>query len=122
MKWKIIKENKRKFADQSYYLKAERNCSEGTLVLEVCWAQIMYSLSVDLFRDDENSKCLYCCLVFYNDRIEKYGHQILRITDDSPISKLKRLESLQKDGALNYVLSKRYNVTFETTLPVKENN
>lgn len=128
MKWKVIKENKRQFADKSYYLKAERECKEGKLILEICWAQIMYSLSVELFSENTNYKrffkktnqeVMYSTLVFYNDRIEKYGHQIMRMTDDSPISKLKRLDSLQKDGALNYILSEKFNVNFETTLPEK---
>jgi len=126
MEWKVIKENKRQFADDSYYLKAERNCSEGLLILEICWAQIMYSLSVELFPKNtnykrffkkNNQKVMYSTLVFYNDRIEKYGHQIMRMTDDSPISKLKRLDSLQKDTALNYILGEKFNVNFETTLP-----
>jgi len=128
MKWKIIKENKREFADKSYYLKAERECKEGKLILEICWAQIMYALSINLiskntglksFLKKESKRDLYGCLVFYNDRIEKYGHQIMRMTEESPISKFKRLDSLQKDGVLNYVISEKHNVTFETTLPEK---
>jgi hypothetical protein len=35
MKWKITKENKREYADTSYYLKAERDVTGGTLVLEI---------------------------------------------------------------------------------------
>jgi hypothetical protein len=46
MKWKIIKEIPRKFIDESYYLKAEYNYSEGTIILEIDWAQIMYALTV----------------------------------------------------------------------------
>ncbi len=130
MNWRIIKENQRKYADTSYYLKAERDCSEGTLVLEISWIErFMYDLSVHLHR--KNTKptffffgkvkplSMYSTLVFYNDRIEKYGHQIMRITDDSPISKFKRLDSLQKDGVLNYMLSKKYDVDFTTTLSEK---
>jgi hypothetical protein len=129
MKWKIIEENKRDFADESYYLKAERNCSKGLLVLEICWAQFMYSLSVELFSTNTDYKrffkktkreTMYHTLVFYNDRIEKYGHQVMRMTDDSPIKKLKKLNSLQKDGALNYILSEKFKVRFETTLPEKK--
>jgi hypothetical protein len=132
MNWKIIKENQRKYADTSYYLKAELECSEGFLVLEICWIdRFMYNLSVDLHRNDKPRKFLlkksrkpqlmFICSIFCNDRIEKYGHQIMRITDDSPIVKLKRLDSLQKDGVLNYNLSERYGVSFITTLPDKEN-
>ncbi|WP_444912478.1 hypothetical protein [Microbulbifer sp. PAAF003] len=121
MQWKIVKEIPRKFADESYYLKAERDCSEGTLVLEICWAQIMYALTVDLIKDNDNAELIYDCMVFYEDRIEKYGHQIMRITENSPISKLERLDSLQQDGVLNYVLSEKYGVTFKTALPDKEN-
>jgi len=128
MKWEIIKENKREFADKSYYLKAEKECEEGKLILEICWAQMMYALSVDLISKNiglksllkkESKRDLYGCLVFYNDRIEKYGHQIMGMTEESPISKLKRLDSFQKDLALNHVLSEKYDVTFETTLPEK---
>ncbi|WP_413662933.1 hypothetical protein ACG1BZ_06685 [Microbulbifer sp. CNSA002] len=119
MQWKIVKEIPRKFADESYYLKAERDCSEGTLVLEICWAQIMYALTVDLIKDNDNAELIYDCMVFYEDRIEKYGHQIMRITENSPISKLERLDSLQQDGVLNYVLSEKYGVTFKTELPDK---
>lgn len=119
MNWKIIRESPRKVADESYYLKAERSCSEGTLVLEICWAQIMYALTVELFKDSVNVECIYDCMVFYEDRIEKYGHQIMRITEESPISKFERLISLQKDGVLNHFLSEIYNVTYKSTLPEK---
>jgi hypothetical protein len=131
MNWKIIKENQREYADTSYYLKAEMECSEGVLILEVCWIDsFMYNISVDLHRQVKARKSffkkkvkpqlIFNCSVFLNDRIEKYGHQIMRITDDSPLSKFKRLDSFQKDGVLNWNLSERYNVNFETTLPEKE--
>jgi len=131
MNWKIVKENKRKYADTSYYLKAERDCAEGTIKLEISWVErFMYDLTVNLYRKnpkrkffffkDKKPDLLYCSLVFYNDRIEKYGHQIMRMTDDSPISKLKKLDSLQKDGVMNYILSDKFNVSFETTLPEKK--
>ena len=45
----------------------------------------------------------------------------MRMTDDSPISKLKRLDTIQKDGVLNYVLCEKYDVNFTTTLPEKKN-
>jgi hypothetical protein len=121
MKWKLVKETPRKFADESYYLKAERKCSEGILVLEICWAQIMYALTVELFKGDDSSELVYDCMVFHEDRIEKYGHQIMRITESSPLKKLKRLDSLQKDAVLNHVLSEKYNIVYKTTLPEKEN-
>ncbi|MDT7831727.1 hypothetical protein RQM59_05010 [Flavobacteriaceae bacterium S356] len=126
MHWEIIKENKREYADTSYYLKAERNCSEGKLVLEVCWAQIMYVISVEIFSKNTshtrffkktNRQLLYGVFVFYNDRIEKYGHQIMRITNDSPISKLERMNSMQKDGVLNHVISEKCDMSFTTDLP-----
>jgi hypothetical protein len=130
MNWKIIKENQRKYADKSYYLKAEKQCSEGTLVLEICWIdRFMYNLSVDLYKENKGRKfilkkkirrqLIFNCSIFQNDRIEKYGHQIMRITDDSPISKFKRLNSLQKDGVLNHNLSEKFNVSFVTKLPEK---
>jgi hypothetical protein len=60
-------------------------------------------------------------MIFYEDRIEKYGHQVMRITEKSPISKFKRLNILQKDGVLNHVLSEKYSVTYRSTLPEKKN-
>ncbi|OCQ23752.1 hypothetical protein A7985_07375 [Pseudoalteromonas luteoviolacea] len=121
MQWKIIKETPRKFADESYYLKAERGCSEGTIVLEICWVQIMYALTVELFNGEEAPDLIYDCMVYREDRIEKYGQQIMRITDVSPVSKFKRLDSMQQDGVLNHVLCEKYNVAFKSTLPAKEN-
>ena len=121
MKWEIIKEIPRKFADESYYLKAERICSEGTLVLEVCWAQIMYAMTVELVKEKDDPELIYDCMVFYEDRVEKYGHQIMRIAENSPVSKLERLDLLQKDGVLNFVLSEKYNVTYKSILPAKPN-
>ncbi|WP_106792416.1 hypothetical protein [Aquimarina sp. Aq78] len=131
MNWRIIKENKRKYADTSYYLKAERDCPEGTIVLEIRWIErFMYDLTVDLHRKKPKRKfflfkntkheSLYSCLVFYNERIEKHGHQIMRMTEDSPIEKLKRLDSLQKDAVLNYMIQEKYDVDFTTTLPEKK--
>ena len=130
MSWKIIKENRRKYADTSYYLKAEKECDEGTLVLEILWPDgFMYILSVDLYAENKKRRfffqkkiikeTLYATLVFFNDRIEKYGRQIMRMTNKDPIQKLKRLDSFQKDMALNYILSDKYDITFETTLPEK---
>ena len=130
MNWKIIKENKRNYADTSYYLKAERDYLQGKIVLDIYWVErFMYNLNVEfysgkakrkfLFFKNEKPELLYCTLVFYNDRIEKYGHQIMRMTEDSPLEKLNRLDSLQKDGVLNYKLRERHNVDFETTLPEK---
>lgn len=120
MQWKITKEIPRKYVDESYYLKAERSCTEGILILEICWAQIMYALTVELFNGKNHPDLIYDCMVFYEDRIEKYGHQIMRITDSSPVSKLKRLDSTQKDGVLNHVLCEKYNVEFKSTLPAKD--
>lgn len=132
MTWIMIKETKRTYADSSYYLKAERECPEGKLVLEVSWIErFMYNISVDFYRKNSGRKLLfkrvtkpqllYNCSVFCEDRIEKYGHQIMRITEESPILKLERLNSLQKDGVLNYNLSEKCNVDFVTTLPAKDN-
>ena len=51
MKWKIIKEHKREYADTSYYLKAKRDLIDKTLVLEVNWVEnFMYDLSVYLYK------------------------------------------------------------------------
>lgn len=122
MNWEIIKEIQRKYDDTSYYLCAERECSEGRLVLEVCWIdRFMYNISVVFYREDSGRRFLfkkvpkprlmYNCSVFREDPIEKYGHQIMRITDDSPIAKLERLSSLQKDGVLNYNLNEKYSVS-----------
>ena len=130
MNWKIIKETKRKYADESYYLKAEKKCSEGLITLEISFIErFMYDLSVKLDRKEPKRKflffkdtkpdLLYSCLVFYNGRIEKYGHQIMRITEESPIEKLNRLDSFQKDGVLNWSLGEKYNIEFTTNLPEK---
>ncbi|AZJ34794.1 hypothetical protein [Tenacibaculum singaporense] len=130
MNWKIITENKRRYADTSYYLKAERDCIEGTIVLEIYWIEnFMYDLTVYLYRNEPKRKflffkstkpeTLYSCLVFYNGRIEKYGHQIMRMTEDAPLEKLKRLDSFQKDGVLNYKIGEKYSLDFTTTLPEK---
>jgi hypothetical protein len=127
MKWKIIKEHKREYADTSYYLKAKRNVKEGILVIEVNWIEnFMYDLSVDLYTKNTGLKSIfkkvskryiYGHLVSCNDRIEKYGHQIMRITDESPMSKFKRLESLQKDSVLNWNLFDKRNIEIKTKLP-----
>ncbi len=132
MNWRIIKEKHREYADGSYYLKAERDCLEGTLVLEISFIErFMYDLTVNLYRKKPKRKfllfkntkpeSLYSCLVFYNERIEKHGHQIMRITEDSPIEKLKRLDSFQKDAVLNYKLREKYDIDLTTDLPEKEN-
>ncbi|AOT08750.1 hypothetical protein [Pseudoalteromonas luteoviolacea] len=121
MNWKIIEEVPREFADESYSLKAECDCTEGTIVLEIVWAQIMYALTADLIRINEEPELIYDCMVFCEDRIEKYGHQVMRITDKSPFSTLLRLSSMQKDGVLNHYLSERYGVTFRTELPRQVN-
>ena len=121
MSWEILKETERSFADESYFLRAERDCLEGKLVLEIEWAQIMYAVTVDLFRDNSKPDLVYDCMVYYEDRIEKYGHQLMRMTKESPLRTLKRLSDLQQDGVLNHVLSEKYNITYETTLPKKAN-
>ena len=121
MSWTILQETKRSFADESYFLKAERDCLEGKLVLEIEWAQIMYAITVDLFRENSEAELIYDCMLFYEDRIEKYGHQIMRMTTVSPLEVFRRLSQSQQDGVLNYVLSEKYNVTYETTLPKKTN-
>ena len=129
MKWKVIKEHKRKYADTSYYLKAERDVTDGTLVLEIKWVEnFMYDLQVNLFTKNTGLKSIfnkvtkryiYGHLVSYNDRVEKYGHQIIRITDDSPMSKFKRLEELQGDSVLNWNLFNKHNIEIKTSLPEK---
>ncbi|WP_299208769.1 hypothetical protein [uncultured Dokdonia sp.] len=129
MKWKIIKERKREYADTSYYLKAERDIKEGTLTLEIDWIEnFMYDLSVNLHTKNTGLKSIfkkvskryiYGHLVSYNDRIEKYGHQIMRITDESPMNKFKRLDSLQKDSVLNWSLLDKRNIEIKTKLPQK---
>ena len=121
MIWEIIKENKRQVADESYYLKATKNCPEGKIILEIEWAQIMYAITVDLVNDAED-ELLYCCMVFCEDRIEKYGHQIIRMTQNSTIDKLKKLEAIQKDAVLNCILSEKYGVTYKGNLPEKESS
>jgi hypothetical protein len=60
MNWSIIKENPRKYADGSYYLKAERDCSEGTLVLEISFIErFMYDLTVNLHRKNRNENSFF---------------------------------------------------------------
>ncbi|MFK7749640.1 MAG: hypothetical protein AB8B65_14685 [Kordia sp.] len=127
MKWEIIKEHKREYADTSYCLKAIRNVKEGTLILKIDWVEnFMYNLSVYLHTKNTGFKSIfkkvskryiYGHLVFENDRIEKYGHQIMRITDESPMRKIKRLNELQKDSVLNWNLFDKYNVEIKTELP-----
>ncbi len=129
MEWRIIKEHKREYADTSYYLKAERDLIDGTLVLEINWIEnFMYDLSVDLYTKNTGLKSIfkkvskhyiYGHLVSYNDRIEKYGHQIMRITDESPMSKFKRLDSLQKDSVLNWNILDKHNIEIKTKLSKK---
>lgn len=129
MKWKIIKEHKREYADTSYYLKAEREIREAILVLEINWIEnFMYNLSIDLYVKNNGLKSIfkkiskryiYGFLVFSSDRIEKYGHQIMRIIDHSPMKKLKRLNELQGDSVLNLNLSNKHNIDIKTTLPKK---
>ena len=129
MNWKIIKENKRQYADTSYYLKAERECSEGKLVLEISWVKnFMYDVSVYLYTKNTGIKSIfkkiskryvYGHLVQKDDRIEKYGHQIMRITDESPMLKIKRLDALQKDMVLNWNLFNKHDIEIKTTLPEK---
>lgn len=130
MKWKIIKENKREYADKSYYLKAERDIMDGKiLILEINWIEnFMYDLSVYLYKKNTGLKSIfkkvskhyiYGHLVSYNDRIEKYGHQIMRITDHCPMDKFKRLNSLQKDSVLNWNLFNKHKLEIKTTLPDK---
>lgn len=129
MGWKIIKEHKREYADTSYYLKAQREVTEGTLFLKISWIEnFMYELSVELLIQNRGLKSIfkkvskryiYGHLVAYNDRIEKYGHQIIRITNDSPMCKIKRLNELQKDSVLNWGISNKYDIEIKTTLPEK---
>ena len=131
MKWKIIKEHKREYADTSYYLKAKRDLIDKTLVLEVNWVEnFMYDLSVYLYKKNtglksifrkESKRYVYRHLIFPSDRIEKYGHQIMRITEDLPMKSLKRLNELQGDSVLNWNLSNKYNLEFKTLLPEKIN-
>tara|TARA_Y100000815_G_C13230304_1_gene457778 strand:+ start:450 stop:848 length:399 start_codon:yes stop_codon:yes gene_type:complete len=132
MSWKIIKENKRMFIDTSYYLKAVREVEKGTLVMEIKWVEnFMYDLSVYLDKENKGFKSIfkkltkryiYGHLVFCSDRIEKYGHQIIRITDENPMSKLERLNELQKDSVINWNLSKKLNIEIRSNLPEKRNN
>ncbi|WP_299257432.1 hypothetical protein [uncultured Aquimarina sp.] len=131
MEWKIIKEHKREYADTSYYLKAEKDVTGGTLILEINWIEnFMYDLSVHLHTKNTGLKSIfkkvskryvYGNLVFPSDRIEKYGHQIMRITDDSPMKKLKRLDELQGDSILNWNLSNKHDLEIKTLLPEKIN-
>ena len=131
MEWEIIKEHKREYADTSYYLKAERDSIEGTLVLEISWVEnFMYDLSIHLYTKNTGLKSIfkkvskryvYGHLVFPSDRVEKYGHQIMRITEDSPIKNLKRLDELQGDSVLNWNLSNKHDLEIKTLLPEKIN-
>ena len=130
MNWRVLKENLRKYADGTYYLKAEKACCEGNIVLEVEFIQrFMYDITVKLYRNEPKRRflifksnkpeTLFSCLVFYNERIEKYGHQIMRMTEVSPIERLKRLDSFQKDAVLNFKIGEKYNLDFLTDLPEK---
>jgi hypothetical protein len=131
MHWKVIRENERKFADTSYYLYAERTCPEGRLVLEISWVErFMYTITVMRYDKESGRKLwfkkstkpqlVYTSAVFYEDRIEKYGHQLMRMTEMSPLEALKRLNSLQKDGVLNYNLSRKSGVDIRTKLPAND--
>ena len=121
MAWKVIKELPREYRDESYILLAEKICTEGKLRLEIVWAQIMYSVTIDLLVEGEEPNLIYDCMVFCDDRIEKYGHQLMRITKNMPVQKLLRLDSIQKDGVLNHYLSEKYNVEFKSELPDSPN-
>ncbi len=121
MSWEVIKENQREYADESYFLKAQAECPEGNLILEVVWAQIMYAVTVELIPNNSEPKLVYDCMVFYEDRIEKYAHQIMRITQKSPLERLRRLDGFQKDGVLNHNLSAMFGVTYKSSLPEKIN-
>lgn len=130
MKWEIINEQKRKYADTTYYLKAKRVVKEGVLILEISWiTNFMYDLQVNLFSKNTGLKSLfkktsknyiYGHLVQCYDRIEKYGHQIMRITDNDPMSKLKRLDELQGDSVLNWNIFDKLGIEIKTSLPQKE--
>ncbi len=130
MNWKIVKETRRRYADTSYYLKAERESDEGNLVLEISWIGGFYAINIELIRQNTRriwliSKTtkripIFGCMVCYNDRIEKYGHQIMRITHDSPVERLKRLDSFQKDLVLNWDLFQKHNIEIKTTLPERK--
>jgi len=71
------------------------------------------------FFQKTKAQIIDSCFVSYDDRVEKYGHQIMRITKESPISKLKRMDSLQTDGALNWQIFSERNIEVKTTLPEK---
>jgi hypothetical protein len=43
----------------------------------------------------------------------------MRMIKDSPIEKLKRLDSFQKDAVLNYKLREKYDIDLTTDLPEK---
>ncbi|AJQ95497.1 hypothetical Protein YC6258_03461 [Gynuella sunshinyii YC6258] len=81
----------------------------------------MYALTVEIFKKDSDPELIYDCMVYYEDRIEKYGHQVMRMIESSPVKNLKKLNSFQRDGVLNHELSEKYNVTFKTNLPVRGN-
>lgn len=119
MSWTIVKEKKRSFADESYFLKAVCSCAEGELVLEIVWAQIMYALTVELFPLKGDTELVYDSMIFYEDRVEIYGHKLMRITAKSTLSKLRRIDSMQKDGVMNYYLTEHHGVSFKSDLPSK---
>ncbi len=121
MSWTVVKEKKRSFADESYFLKAVCSCTEGELVLEIVWAQIMYALTVELFPLKDDTELVYSSMIFSEDRVEIYGHKLMRITAKSTLSKLRRIDSMQKDGVMNYYLGEQHGVSFKSDLPSKPN-
>ncbi|WP_428241545.1 hypothetical protein [Gynuella sp.] len=66
--------------DESYFLKAVCSCVEGELVLEIGWTQIMYALTVELFPLEGDTELVYDRMIFSEDRVEIYGHKLMRIT------------------------------------------
>ncbi len=109
MSWQIIKEITRKYADESYYFKAVFSNDCYNVIIEADWAQIMYVLNADLIVNSTKTETLFSSMVYCDDNIEKYTHQLVRIANHKPIEKIKRLQSLFQDGVLNFTLCENFN-------------
>ena len=63
---------------------------------------------------------MYGVIASIDHKVEKYGPQIIRMTQNDTLNSIQRMDSLQKDAALNWNLSNKFDVDFKTDLPEKK--
>ena len=44
----------------------------------------------------------------------------MRMTEEAPLTRLVRLNAMQKDSVLNWMISSKHGLTYETDLPAKK--